>query len=150
MKAPEFPLKTPASSAGYSAIIPVRWSDMDSYHHINNAKMATLIEEARINWLFTKDSITHEMAQGTVVTDMRIRYQEQVRYHEGPLHITMWITQLRAVDFTIYYEVRSAHALPHSRPAVVASTQLATFDIATQQLRRMTTQEHEYLESFRR
>ena len=30
----------------------VRWSDMDVFQHINHARMVTLLEEARIPWLF--------------------------------------------------------------------------------------------------
>lgn len=28
--------------------IAVRWSDLDAYEHVNNARMFTLLEEARI------------------------------------------------------------------------------------------------------
>ena len=28
--------------------VPVRWSDLDAYEHVNNARMLTLLEEARI------------------------------------------------------------------------------------------------------
>ncbi|MBB1012843.1 acyl-CoA thioesterase, partial [Dietzia kunjamensis] len=34
--------------------MPVRWSDQDLYHHVNHARMITLIEEARIPWLFSE------------------------------------------------------------------------------------------------
>ena len=33
---------------GYLVKVPVRWSDMDVFQHINHARMVTLIEEARI------------------------------------------------------------------------------------------------------
>lgn len=150
MKSAEFPIKAPASTDGFIVRTPVRWSDMDAYHHINNARMATLIEEARISWLFVDDGVTAEMAHGAVVTDLRIRYLDQLRYQDGPLLITMWVTDIRAVDFTIYYEVRAASDPGEYRPAVVASTQIATFDIGTQQLRKITPLEREYLERFRR
>lgn len=148
MKSPEFPLKTPATTPGFVAKVPVRWSDMDAYQHINNARMATLIEDARIAWLFPEDSDTSEMANGAVVADLRIRYRGQLRYQDGPLTVNMWVTEIRAVDFTVYYEVRSAHASPESLAPVVASTQLATFDIESQRLRRITPTERTYLESF--
>lgn len=150
MQVPEFPIRKPATNNGFVVKVPVRWSDMDSYHHVNNARMATLIEEARVTWLFPNDSTTAEMANGAVVTDLRIRYRGQLTYRDSPLVITMWITQIRAVDFTIYYEVRAATAPPESQPAVVASTQLATFDIKTQQLRRISPTERDYLENFLR
>ena len=32
---------------------PVRWSDMDAYGHVNNARFMTLYEEARVALMFT-------------------------------------------------------------------------------------------------
>src|SRR5690606_40709824 len=63
------------------------------------------------------------------------------------LDIAMWIERLRAVDFTVGYEVRAAAAAPDSPPAVVASTQIAAFDIKTQRLRRIAPAERDYLRS---
>jgi acyl-CoA thioester hydrolase len=74
-----------------------------------------------------------------------VRYRGQLRHEDTPLDIAMWIEQLRAVDFTIGYEVRAAGAAPDSPPAVIASTQIAAFDIQRQRLRRITGTEREYL-----
>ncbi|MET0316450.1 MAG: thioesterase family protein, partial [Rhodococcus fascians] len=41
------------SKPGYHATITVRWSDMDAFAHINHARMVTLLEEARIEWLLS-------------------------------------------------------------------------------------------------
>jgi acyl-CoA thioester hydrolase len=38
-------------SAGFVAPVPVRWSDIDMYQHINHATMVTLLEEARVPFL---------------------------------------------------------------------------------------------------
>ena len=35
----------------YSADVPLRWSDMDAYGHVNNAVYLTYLEEARDEWL---------------------------------------------------------------------------------------------------
>jgi acyl-CoA thioester hydrolase len=32
--------------------VPVRWSDMDAYGHVNNARFLTLYEEARVAMFF--------------------------------------------------------------------------------------------------
>ena len=37
----------------YTAQVEVRWSDMDAFGHINHARMVTLMEEARIQWLLS-------------------------------------------------------------------------------------------------
>ncbi|NNH74370.1 acyl-CoA thioesterase [Nocardia uniformis] len=118
---------------------------MDAFQHINHARMVTLLEEARIPWLFLDDRPTVALRAGCVLADLHVQYKGQLRHEDSPLDVSMWVSQLRAVDFTVAYEVRPAGADPLSRPAVVASTQLAAFDIDTQRLRRLTTGERDYL-----
>ncbi|GAB2694428.1 thioesterase family protein [Nocardia thraciensis] len=128
----------------FHAKVDVRWSDMDVFQHINHARMVTLLEEARIPWLFD-DRPTSGLRSGCVLADLHVRYRSQLRHEDTPLDIAMWIDQLRAVDFTIGYEVRANGAALDSPPAVIASTQLAAFDIDTQRLRRLTAPERDYL-----
>ena len=135
---------------GYVVTVPVRWSDMDVFQHINHARMVTLLEEARIPWLFYDDKPTAAMRKGCLVADLHVKYQGQIRHDESPITVTMFVERLRAVDFTVGYEVRPYGAAPDSKPAVVASTQLVSFDIDTQRPRRMPPEEKAYLQSFLR
>ncbi|MGQ4619512.1 thioesterase family protein [Nocardia sp. R7R-8] len=129
----------------FHAKVDVRWSDMDVFQHVNHARMVTLLEEARIPWLFENGRPTAPLREGCVLADLRVRYRGQLRHEDTPLDIAMWIEQLRAVDFTIGYEVRAAGARPDSPAAVVASTQIAAFDMRAQRLRRLTDAERDYL-----
>lgn len=135
---------------GYVVTVPVRWSDMDVFAHINHARMVTLIEEARIPWLFYDERPTATLRDGCVVTDLHVKYRAQIRHSESPIEVTMYVEHLRAVDFTVGYEVRPAGADPTSKPAVVASTQLVSFDVENQRLRRLTEPEKAYLAGFLR
>ena len=36
----------------FVASVPLRWTDQDSYRHLNNASVVTLLEEARIGLFF--------------------------------------------------------------------------------------------------
>jgi acyl-CoA thioester hydrolase len=138
------------TDAGYVVEVPVRWSDMDVFAHINHARMVTLLEEARIPWLFYDDKPTHAMRKGCLVADLHVKYQGQIRHDESPISVTMFVTKVRAVDFTVGYEVRPHGAPADSKPAVVASTQLVSFDIDTQRPRRLPPEEKDYLLSFLR
>ncbi|WP_281198517.1 acyl-CoA thioesterase [Nocardia vermiculata] len=129
----------------FHAKVDVRWSDMDVFQHINHARMVTLLEEARIPWLFEGDRPTARLRTGCVLADLHVRYRGQLRHEDTPLDVAMWIEQLRAVDFTIGYEVRANGVALDSPPAVVATTQIAAFDIDTQRLRRLSTEERDYL-----
>lgn len=136
------------TAAGYMVKVPVRWSDMDVFAHVNHARMVTLIEEARIPWLFYDERPTASLRAGCVVADLHVKYREQVRHDEGPIAVTMFVEQLRAVDFTVGYEVRPRDADPDAKPAVTATTQLVAFDVDAQRLRRLTAEEKDYLASF--
>lgn len=84
------------------------------------------------------------------IADVRVTYKRQLRLTDSPLQVTMWVKRLRAVDFTVGYEVRSVGADPASRPAVIAETQLAAFHIDDQRLVRLSPQHREYLQRWLR
>ena len=136
-------------STGFVAPVPVRWSDIDMYQHVNHATMVTILEEARIPFLshaFGADITT----VGLLIADVRVTYKGQLRLVDSPLQVTMWVKRLRAVDFTLGYEVRSATAGPESKPAVIAESQLAAFDIDGQRLVRLSPHHREYLQQWLR
>jgi acyl-CoA thioester hydrolase len=132
-------------SIGYIAPVLVRWSDIDMYQHVNHATMVTILEEARVQFLreaFEVDITTI----GLLIAEVRVAYKAQLRLTDSPLQVTVWTKQLRTVDFTLGYEVRSVNADPDSRPAVVAESQLATVHIEEQRLVRLLPHHREYLQ----
>lgn len=127
----------------------MRWSDIDTYQHINHATMVTLLEEARVDFLrepFAEDITTI----GLLIHEVRVLYKGQLRLADSPLQVTVWTKRLRAVDFTLGYEVRSVGAKPDSRPAVIAETQLAAVHIQEQRLVRLSPSHREYLQRWLR
>jgi acyl-CoA thioester hydrolase len=132
-------------NAGFVAAVPVRWSDIDMYQHVNHATMVTILEEARVPFL--RDAFGADITTtGLLIADVRVTYKGQLRLTDSPLQVTMWVKRLRAVDFTVGYEVRSVGADPASRPAVLAETQLAAFHIDDQRLVRLSPPHREYLQ----
>lgn len=134
----------------FLAQVPVRWSDADAFGHINHARMVTLMEEARIQWLLSAGEEYAPLIKSAMIVHVEIRYQAQLRHHDSPLTIGMWIKGHRSVDFTIGYEIRGAEAALDSKPACVASTQMAVVDIEAHTLRRLTDEEKGYLKSWGR
>ncbi len=119
------------------------------YQHVNHATMVTLLEEARVPFLspaFALDIATI----GLLVADVRVTYKGQLRLTDSPLQVTIWVKQLRTVDFTLGYEVRSVNADPQSRPAVIGESQLAVFHIEEQRLVRLSPHHREYLQRWLR
>jgi acyl-CoA thioester hydrolase len=136
-------------TAGFVAPVHVRWSDIDMYQHINHATMVTILEEARIPFL--REPFEARITDiGLLIADVRISYKGQLRLIDSPLQVTMWSKRVRAVDFTIGYEVRSVGAPADSRPSVIAETQLAAVHIEEQRLERLTAEQRDYLQRYLR
>jgi acyl-CoA thioester hydrolase len=133
--------------APFATTVPMRWTDQDSYRHLNHARAVTLLEEARIALVF--DAATAEgapgFAAGLLVTGLGVRYRRQIAYRSSPLRVTMGIDQVRAASFRISYEMHDGDA--ESDPvAISAHTDMATFDLAAQRPRRLLPEERAFLE----
>ena len=94
---------------GFVAPVHVRWSDIDMYQHINHATMVTILEEARIPFLREPFEEVIDVI-GLLIHEVKILYKGQLRLRDSPLQVTMWSKRVRAVDFTIGYEVRSVQS----------------------------------------
>ncbi len=134
---------------GFVTGVRVRWSDIDMYQHVNHATMVTILEEARVDFL--QEPFAGDIATiGLLIHEVRVLYKGQLRLVDSPLQVTMWTKRLRAVDFTLGYEVRSVQDSPDSRPAVIAETQLAAVHIEEQRLVRLSPAHRDYLQRWLR
>jgi acyl-CoA thioester hydrolase len=133
----------------YISPVGVRWSDIDMYQHINHATMVTILEEARVPFLAPAFGPTIEEV-GLLIAEVKVSYKGQLRLIDSPVQVAIRVNRLRAVDFTLGYEVRSVNADPDSKPAVIAETQLAAFDITEQRLVRLSQDHRGYLEQWTR
>ena len=137
------------AGAGFTTCVRVRWSDIDCYQHVNHATMVTILEEARVDFL--REPFAEDVATiGLLIHEVRVLYKGQLRLADSPLQVTMWTKRLRAVDFTLGYEVRPLGAAPDSRPSVIAETQLAAVHIEEQRLVRLSPDHRAYLQRWLR
>jgi acyl-CoA thioester hydrolase len=62
-------------------------------------------------------SVLRSTTIGLLIHEVNILYKGQLRLVDSPLQVTMWSKRVRAVDFTIGYEVRSLarHRTPSRR-----------------------------------
>ncbi len=134
---------------GFVAPVHVRWSDIDMYQHINHATMVTILEEARIPFLREPFGPGIKTI-GLLIHEVNILYKGQLRLIDSPLKVTMWSKRVRAVDFTVGYEVRPVSAPPDSKPSVIAETQLAAVHIQEQRLQRLSPAQRDYLQRYLR
>jgi acyl-CoA thioester hydrolase len=121
--------------------VAVRWSDMDAYGHVNNARFLTLYEEARVAMFFTAARAQGftSFEEGIVISRHEIDYLRPVDYGE-PVRIQLWISQLRAAAFTVSYELFDGDVL-----ASRAKSVCVPYNLAEGHPRRLTPQERDFL-----
>ena len=119
----------------------VRWSDMDAYGHVNNARFLTLYEEARVAMFFV-GARAHGLGsfeEGIVIARHEIDYLRPVDYGH-PVRIEMWVSQLRAASFTVSYEL-----FDEGVPASRAKSVCVPYNLAEGYPRRLSDAEREFL-----
>jgi acyl-CoA thioester hydrolase len=86
--------------------VALRWSDMDAYGHVNNARFLTLYEEARVAMFFVGARAygLGSFEEGIVIARHEVDYLKPVDYRD-PVRVEIWISQMRAASFTVAYEM---------------------------------------------
>ena len=80
-------------------VLQLRWSDQDALGHVNNARIVTLMEEARIRWT-REDGKTGRFEFGTVVASIQIDYKRPL-YYQPEMVIRMGISRVGNKSFTV-------------------------------------------------
>ncbi|GLZ75854.1 thioesterase [Actinorhabdospora filicis] len=140
--------------ARYVYHCPLRWSDMDAFQHVNNARFLTLYEEARVALMFNaaKQHGLTSFAEGVVIARHEIDYLRPVDYgigsgegHKSPeVRIELWVHEIRNSAFVVDYEL-----FDDGRVASRARSVLVPFDLEAKRPRRINDAERAFLEAFR-
>lgn len=122
--------------------VPVRWTDLDLYGHVNNAAMLRLLEEARIHafWPVPKDQVEYGAAPTPIplpagpegaavqmfVASNRIEYLRPLGYRRDGIIVRLWISHLGGASLHIDYHVLTRDDL--SAPYASARSVLVLVD----------------------
>ena len=125
----------------YQFVCPLRWSDMDAYGHVNNARFLTLYEEARVALFFlgARDLGLTSFEDGIVIARHEVDYLRPIDYGD-PVRIELWVSEVRPSRFTVSYELIDRE--------VVASRALSVcvpFNLEGQYPRRLSEAERAFL-----
>ena len=122
----------------------LRWSDLDAYGHVNNARFLTIYEEARVA-LFFQGAREHGLGsfeEGIVIARHEIDYLRPIDYGD-PVRVEMWISEQRAASFTVAYELFDDGEL-----ASRAKSVCVPYNLANGHPRRLTPEEREFLRPY--
>ncbi|HEY4993959.1 MAG TPA: thioesterase family protein, partial [Nakamurella sp.] len=106
----------------------MRWSDLDAFRHVNNAKTVTLLEEARVDWLFS-EAARHgvdRLTDGIVVARLEIDYKRPIGM-ELPVTVSMGLTKLGQASMTVDYVLSVAGSTAATASSVLVPVDPATF-----------------------
>ena len=114
---------------------------MDVYGHVNNARILTLLEEARVALFFVgaREAGLTTFESGIVIYRHEIDYLRPVDYG-SKVRIEMWISEVRASKFTVAYELFSGDQV-----ACRAASVCVPFNLASGRPRRLSDEEREFL-----
>ena len=132
--------------------VPLRWSDLDSYGHVNNTVYLRYLQEARVDMLYVHAPRrgAEELARGMVVRRHEITYRAPIRYVPGvdrpePIRVAPWVTAIRAASFDLGYEILELGPGGDRRVFAVASSTLVPFDFDASRPRRISPDERAVL-----
>jgi acyl-CoA thioester hydrolase len=135
------------SQRPYRVDVPLRWSDMDAYGHVNNVQFLRLLEDARViafeQWFGQDRSLLKE---GVLVARHEIEYLAPLDFRHAPISVDMWVTNISGASFDLAYEVRDPEEVGTTLYAR-AETALVAYDFATVSPRRLRPDERAVLKA---
>ncbi|MDT0331800.1 acyl-CoA thioesterase [Nocardiopsis lambiniae] len=122
----------------------VRYADLDPQHHVNNVRMLTYLEDARVSFLRFSGAVDGEEIFGAmVVARQEADYVAPLLPRSEPVRVELWVTEVRNASFSLAYEI-----LDDERVYLRARTVLVGFDVAKQSARRLNEVERAFLHDY--
>ncbi|HAI93696.1 MAG TPA: acyl-CoA thioesterase [Xanthomonadaceae bacterium] len=99
-------MSQPASDHKLLARIPigVRWRDMDSFGHVNNAKYISYLEEARIRWLVGVPGLDMKGPVLPVVVNTNVNYRRPIVWPDD-IVVELFVERLGNSSVTIGHRI---------------------------------------------
>lgn len=144
--------------------VPVRWSDLDAYGHVNNAAVVRLLEEARIMafWGPTDEEVARgaqrldsqlglfgaDAPQLTLIASQRLEYHRPLPFLREGAAVRLWISRLGGASFDVDYLVLRSDDHDAAQPYVSARTTVVVVDRGSGRAQRLDPEARTALESF--
>ena len=120
----------------------VRWSDVDSYGHVNNVKYFECYQVARIAFLSgLADGVPGSSSRGVVVARIDVDYRRPILFRTEPFRVETWVSRLGTASYDLEAEIKDGDVVLSRAHAVVVA-----FDRDQQRSRRLTDVERSRLE----
>lgn len=108
-----------AEQPGTTVPIPLRWGDMDAYGHINNARILSVLEEARIAVFGVPGGtgapggrpapidLPAGVSEGvlTLIAEHTVRYRRQLEYRAVAVEVVVRVLAVKGASVVIGYDL---------------------------------------------
>ena len=128
---------------GHAYSCRVRWSDIDSYGHVNNVKYVEYFQEARI--LFVREALETEDAADLgsfVVARVDVDYRRPLEFQTDPVSVRTWVTRIGRSSFELQAAVCDPSGVYATSRAIAVG-----FDRETGHARPLSAPERRALEA---
>jgi acyl-CoA thioester hydrolase len=120
--------------------IQLRWSDPDSYGHVNHARALSLLEDARLAMAVEAPGVALGRQPDIILARLEVDYLRQLHYRVGEqVGVRSWVTRLGTKSFTMRQEL-----IQDDRAAIRLDAVLVLFDVTTDTSRPLTDEERGY------
>jgi acyl-CoA thioester hydrolase len=127
-------------SSTHEHFVQLRWSDPDSYGHVNHARALSLLEDARLAMAAEAPGVGAGRQPDIILARLEVDYLRQLYYRVGErLCVRSRVTRLGTKSFTIRQELVQDDAV-----AIRGDCVLVLFDITTDASRPMADDERAY------
>ncbi|MET0763499.1 MAG: thioesterase family protein [Blastococcus sp.] len=123
-------------------LVQLRWSDPDTYGHVNHVRALSLLEDARLTMATDAPGVVRQ--PDVILARLEVDYLRQLYYRPGErLCVRSWVTRVGTKSFTMRQEL-----LQDEQAAIRVDAVLVLFDITTDSSRPMTDEERAYWTGF--
>jgi acyl-CoA thioester hydrolase len=120
--------------------VQLRWSDPDSYGHVNHARALSLLEDARLALATEAPSTNRGRLPDIILARLEVDYLRQLYYRVGEvLSVHSWVARIGTKSVTVRQEL-----IQDDVPAIRADGICVMFDIASDASRALTDDERDF------
>ncbi|WP_085529084.1 acyl-CoA thioesterase [Kocuria massiliensis] len=145
------------SSRKVTVEIPLRWGDMDAYHHVNNVHVVRIMEEARIavfgpppaapgtEGVDAPIPLFNHLPEGTqaLIAENHVKYRAPLPYCRTPARVEVWVDKITAASISVQYRIFDGET---GQRCVDASTVLAFYNAPEGRIVRVSASQRRLLD----
>lgn len=112
----------------FSYQFQVRWSDIDSYDHVNNVRYFDYLQEARIAFLAELTGVDGDYfaAYPVVLVSQTVDYLKPILLRQAPYEVEVWVAHVGTSSYTLASRIVDEDQVCATATSVLVAVTAAT------------------------